>query len=65
MLMGLHSPIGNESMKAAMSQTIWVTGCSSWYLGKDGLPELFRWTRETHRELLRQPVLADFDARTD
>ena len=31
----------NESMKAAMPQTIWVTGCKSWYLGKDGLPELF------------------------
>jgi cation diffusion facilitator CzcD-associated flavoprotein CzcO len=54
----------NESMKAAMPQTIWVTGCSSWYLGKDGLPELFPWTPETHRELLRQPVLADFDIRT-
>jgi cation diffusion facilitator CzcD-associated flavoprotein CzcO len=31
----------NESMKDAMPQTVWVTGCSSWYLGKDGLPELF------------------------
>jgi cation diffusion facilitator CzcD-associated flavoprotein CzcO len=55
----------NESMKDAMPQTIWVTGCSSWYLGKDGLPELFPWTPETHRELLRQPVLTDFDVRTD
>ena len=55
----------NESMKAAMPQTIWVTGCSSWYLGKDGLPELFPWTPETHRQLLSQPVLADFDVRTD
>jgi len=54
----------NESMKAAMPQTIWVTGCSSWYLGKDGLPELFPWTPETHRELLRQPDLGDFDVRT-
>jgi cation diffusion facilitator CzcD-associated flavoprotein CzcO len=54
----------NESMKAAMPQTIWVTGCSSWYLGKDGLPELFPWTPETHRELLRRPELADFDVRT-
>ena len=33
----------NDSMKAAMPQTIWVTGCNSWYLGKDGLPELFPW----------------------
>jgi cation diffusion facilitator CzcD-associated flavoprotein CzcO len=54
----------NERMKAAMPQTIWVTGCSSWYLGKDGLPELFPWTPERHRELLRQPEIADFDVRT-
>jgi len=54
----------NQSMKAAMPQTIWVTGCNSWYLGKDGLPELFPWTPERHRELLRAPELADFDVRT-
>jgi cation diffusion facilitator CzcD-associated flavoprotein CzcO len=54
----------NESMKAAMPQTIWVTGCSSWYIGKDGLPELFPWTPETHHDLLRRPELADFDVRT-
>jgi cation diffusion facilitator CzcD-associated flavoprotein CzcO len=54
----------NEDMKAAMPQTIWVTGCSSWYIGKDGLPELFPWTPDTHHELLREPVLADFDVRS-
>ncbi len=54
----------NESMKAAMPQTIWLSGCNSWYLGKDGLPELFPWTPETHRELLRRPVTADFDVRS-
>lgn len=54
----------NEDMKAAMPQTIWVSGCNSWYLGKDGLPELFPWTPETHHELLRKPELADFDVRT-
>ncbi len=45
----------NESMKAAMPQTIWVTGCNSWYLGKDGLPELFPWIPRRHRELLSTP----------
>jgi cation diffusion facilitator CzcD-associated flavoprotein CzcO len=54
----------NEYMKAAMPQTIWVTGCSSWYIGKDGLPELFPWTPETHTELLRRPQLTDFEVRT-
>ena len=54
----------NEQMKAAMPQTVWVTGCNSWYLGKDGLPELFPWAPHRHRELLRIPELADFDVRT-
>jgi cation diffusion facilitator CzcD-associated flavoprotein CzcO len=54
----------NEQMKAAMPQTVWVTGCNSWYLGKDGLPELFPWVPRRHRELLGRPDLADFDVRT-
>ena len=33
----------NEEMKSAMPQTVWLTGCTSWYLGEDGLPELFPW----------------------
>ncbi len=53
----------NEAMQAAMPQTIWVTGCSSWYLGKDGLPELFPWIPERHRELLHDHDLADFEVR--
>ena len=52
-------------MKAAMPQTVWVTGCKSWYLGKDGLPELFPWMPRRHRELLRARRRSDdFDVRT-
>jgi hypothetical protein len=51
-------------MKAAMPQTVWVTGCKSSYLGKDGLPELFPWEPVRHRELLRTPELTDSDVRT-
>ena len=54
----------NEAMKAAMPQTVWVTGCRSWYLGKDGLPELFPWLPSRHRELLKTPDATDFDVRT-
>ena len=54
----------NEAIKAAMPQTVWVTGCNSWYLGKDGLPELFPWAAARHRELLATPELSDFDVRT-
>jgi cation diffusion facilitator CzcD-associated flavoprotein CzcO len=54
----------NEAMKAAMPQTVWATGCNSWYIGKDGLPELFPWEPVRHRELLASPELSDFDVRT-
>jgi len=54
----------NERMKAAMPQTVWMTGCKSWYLGKDGFPELFPWAPVRHRELLASPEVADFDVRT-
>ena len=53
----------NDEMKAAMPQTIWVTGCNSWYLGKDGLPELFPWRPVRHRELLSTPEPTDFEVR--
>jgi cation diffusion facilitator CzcD-associated flavoprotein CzcO len=54
----------NAEMKSATPQTVWVTGCSSWYLGKDGLPELFPWRPGRHRALLRTPDTRDFDVRT-
>ncbi len=54
----------NADMKAAMPHTVWATGCKSWYLGKDGLPELFPWSPVLHRELLKIPDLDHFDVRT-
>jgi cation diffusion facilitator CzcD-associated flavoprotein CzcO len=54
----------NDEMKSAMPQTVWMTGCSSWYLGKDGLPELFPWQPKRHHELLRTPDKRDFEVRT-
>lgn len=51
----------NEQIKAALPHTTWASGCNSWYLGKDGLPEVFPWVPERHSELLRSPVVTDFD----
>jgi len=50
-------------MRKAMPSTVWVTGCRSWYIGADGVPMNWPWTPGRHRELLRQPNLADFDVR--
>jgi cation diffusion facilitator CzcD-associated flavoprotein CzcO len=103
MLMGPHSPVGNQSlvaiaevqadyalhfiellrrgavasvaptseatnhfnaqMRAAMPHTVWTTGCVSWYIGRDGLPELWPWTPARHREMLREPELGDYELR--
>ncbi len=54
----------NDEMKRSMPETVWTTGCNSWYLGEDGLPELWPWTPERHREMLEQPVAEDFAVRS-
>lgn len=54
----------NEKMKADLPHTVWATGCNSWYIGKDGLPELFPWHPARHTELLASPEVSDFDVRT-
>jgi cation diffusion facilitator CzcD-associated flavoprotein CzcO len=51
----------NAELRAAMPETVWVTGCRSWYIGADGLPMLWPWTPRRHREMLAEPALADFD----
>jgi cation diffusion facilitator CzcD-associated flavoprotein CzcO len=53
----------NAEMRAAMPDTVWATGCDSWYLGKDGNPELWPWTPDKHRHALAEPNLAEYDLR--
>lgn len=51
----------NAEVKRAMPSTIWVSGCNSWYLDSEGVPELWPWRQDRHRELLREPALEDFE----
>ncbi len=51
----------NADLKAAIPGTIWTAGCSSWYLGADGTPEMWPWTAEHHGEVLRTPVPGDWE----
>ncbi|WP_269458243.1 flavin-containing monooxygenase [Mycobacteroides stephanolepidis] len=61
----------NEERRAATPGLVAASGCQSWYLGKDGRPDMWPWSPAKHREMLREPVLADFhvellaDASTD
>lgn len=49
----------NAEMRQAMPGTVWTTGCTSWYLGADGLPELWPWTPARYRARLGAPPIPD------
>jgi cation diffusion facilitator CzcD-associated flavoprotein CzcO len=48
-------------VREALPNTIWTSGCDSWYLNSSGVPALWPWEQKRHRELLREPVLEDFE----
>ncbi len=50
----------NAEMKEALPNTIWTSGCDSWYIGKDGLPSVWPWVASHHREILQEPDPADW-----
>jgi cation diffusion facilitator CzcD-associated flavoprotein CzcO len=52
----------NRELQQAMPGTVWVSGCSSWYLGDDGTPEIWPWLPGRHREFLAAPALADYES---
>lgn len=51
----------NLDLREAMPETVWVTGCSSWYLGQDGLPEVWPWTPQEHEAMLQEVDRSHFE----
>lgn len=51
----------NRELHDAAKDTVWASGCKSWYIGKDGLPHAFPWVPERHRELLRAREPEDWE----
>ena len=47
----------------AAKQTVWVTGCRSWYLDDRGIPATWPWSFDRFREEMRAPQLANFETR--
>jgi cation diffusion facilitator CzcD-associated flavoprotein CzcO len=47
-------------VRAAMPNTVWATGCQSWYIGKDGLPHAWPWMPSRHREILQARQSGDW-----
>ncbi len=46
---------------AAAKGTIFASGCSSWYLDKDGVPMTWPWSYGHFAETMTRPVFEDFD----
>jgi hypothetical protein len=43
--------------------TIWVTGCRSWYLDDRGIPAVWPWTFDRFRAEMAAPDLSAYDLR--
>jgi len=50
----------NDALKGAMRGTVWVSGCQSWYLDKNGNPALWPWSYDRFRQDMDHPVLEEF-----
>ncbi|RJQ81979.1 NAD(P)/FAD-dependent oxidoreductase [Pseudonocardiaceae bacterium YIM PH 21723] len=42
----------NKKVQGALPRTVWASGCNSWYLGTNGLPELWPWSPFAHERML-------------
>jgi cation diffusion facilitator CzcD-associated flavoprotein CzcO len=54
----------HESLLEAMKDTVWVTGCNSWYLDSEGVPNTWPWRASRFHKDMRRPNLAEFDLRS-
>jgi cation diffusion facilitator CzcD-associated flavoprotein CzcO len=45
----------------AAKNTVWVTGCRSWYLDDRGIPAVWPWTFDHFREEMSRPRLDDYE----
>jgi cation diffusion facilitator CzcD-associated flavoprotein CzcO len=53
-----------DEMKEATKRTLWVSGCKSWYLDKEGNPALYPWEPSRfYAEMKRPPDWNDFDVK--
>ena len=45
----------------ATQNTVWVSGCNSWYLDDRGVPAAWPWSMQRFRAVLAEPNLDDFE----
>ncbi|HEX9683496.1 MAG TPA: NAD(P)/FAD-dependent oxidoreductase [Acidimicrobiales bacterium] len=46
----------------AAKNTVWTTGCRSWYLDDRGIPATWPWTFDRFREVMAEPELDHYEA---
>ena len=51
----------NEALAAKMPDTIWASGCRSWYLDAQGQVASWPWTYAKFLQDMAEPVLEDFE----
>ncbi len=51
----------HETLLGAMANTVWTTGCQSWYLDEDGVPITWPWSARRFHKEMRRPDFSDFD----
>jgi cyclohexanone monooxygenase len=51
----------NDAVKAKMPDTIWASGCKSWYINKDGHVASWPWTFARFKADMTNPVLDDYE----
>jgi cation diffusion facilitator CzcD-associated flavoprotein CzcO len=49
--------------EAAVPNTVWVTGCKSWYLDDRGIPMVWPWGFDRFREVMATPDWSAYDVR--
>ena len=48
---------------AAAKGTIFASGCSSWYLDREGVPMTWPWSYQAFAEAMASPVMEDMERR--
>jgi cation diffusion facilitator CzcD-associated flavoprotein CzcO len=51
----------NEWMRSGFKNTVWVTGCKSFYLDASGLPNSYPFSPKQYRQDMKMPNLSEFE----
>jgi cyclohexanone monooxygenase len=51
----------NDSVKRQMGETVWASGCKSWYMDRNGNIASWPWTFEHFQQVMNEPNLDHFE----